>query len=319
MNEALQAGRGSPRVSIGMAIYNEEKFLRQALDSLLAQDYADFELIISDNASEDATEQICLEYAARDPRVRYHRNETNVGSGENFNRVFRLSCGEYFMWAAGHDLWAPTFISRCVGVLEKDPSVVLCYPLTQYIDTTGKQLSVVGSNLDTRNCTLLGRFNLAVWEGRTGFIIYGVIRSNSLRQTRLFRKVWGPDILLLTELSLLGSFANIPETLFYGRDNWGEKAGPNTSNWETAYLERLFPGKKNRFVRFFPHAGIAYEQLLGVMHARLGFRAKIPLITFVVLGWLYKSLPLILRRPLRGFLRRLLRIISVPSRSGQLG
>ena len=83
-----------PRVSIGMAIYNEEKYLRESLDSLLAQDFADFELIISDNASEDATQAISLEYAARDPRVRYHRNETNVGSCENFNRVFRLLIGD---------------------------------------------------------------------------------------------------------------------------------------------------------------------------------------------------------------------------------
>jgi len=307
-----------PRVSIGMPIYNEEKFLRTALDSLLAQDYADFELIISDNASEDATQQICLEYATRDARVRYYRNETNLGPFENFNRVFRLSSGEYFMWAAGHDLWAPTFISRCVGVLEKDPSVVLCYPRMQFIDATGQQLTVVYSNLDTRNCTLLGRFNLTVWEGGFGFAIYGVIRSNSLRQTRLNRRVWAPDILLLSELSILGSFANIPEPLFYGRDNWGERAGPNKDNWTEPYLERLFPGKKNRFVQFFPHAGFSYEQLLAVMHARLGLRAKTSLITVVVLGWLYKLLPLILRRPLRGFLRRLLRIISVPSRSGQV-
>ena len=307
-----------PRVSIGMAIYNEEKYLRKALDSLLAQDFADFELIISDNASVDATQAISLEYAARDPRVCYHRNETNVGATENFNRAFRLSSGEYFMWAAGHDLWAPAFISRCVGVLEKDPSVVLCYPRTQYIDATGEQLTVVDSNLDTRNCTLLGRFNLTVWDPCPAFKFYGVSRSNSLRQTRLGRRVWGPDTVLLSELSILGSFANIPEPLFYGRDKWGELAGPNTDKWAKRCYERLFPGKKNRFVQFFPHAGMAYEQLLGVMHAQLGFRAKIPLITFVVLGWLYKSLPLILRRPLRGFLRRLLRIISVPSRSGQV-
>ena len=310
---------GLPRVSIGMPIYNEGKFLRQALDSLLAQDFADFELIISDNASEDATQQICLDYATKDPRIRYYRNETNLGPIENFNRVFRLSSGKYFMWASGHDLWAPTFISRCVGVLEKDPSVVPCYPRTQYIVETGKQLGVVDSTLDTRNCTLLGRFNLTVWDPAPAYKFYGVSRSNSLRQTRLVRRVWAPDTVLLSELSILGSFANIPEPLFYARDKWGELvARPITYNYRKRYFERLFPGKKNRFVQFFPHAGIAYEQLGAVMHARLGFRAKIPLITVVVLGWLYKSLPLILRRPLRGFLRRLLRIISVPSRSGQV-
>ena len=309
-----------PRVSIGMAIYNEEKYLRESLDSLLAQDYADFELIISDNASEDATQAISLEYAARDPRVRYHRNETNVGSGENFNRVFRLSCGEYFMWAGGHDLWAPTFISRCVGVLEKDPSVVLCYPQVQFIDATGKQLSVVDSGMDTRHCTLLRRLNLTVLltvlDPTFAIKIYGVIRSNSLRQTRLARRVSAPDTLLLSELSILGSFANIPELLFYLRDKWGGIAGLNAKNPDTGYFERIFPGKKYRFMKFFLRARFRYEQLLVVMHARLGFGAKIPLITFVVLGLLFRSLPRILRRSLRGFRRRLLRIISVPSGSG---
>jgi len=87
-----------PRVSIGVAIYNEAKFLRSTLDSVLAQDFTDFELIISDNASTDGTQEISLEYVARDPRVSYHRNETNVGATENFNLVFKYATGEYFMW-----------------------------------------------------------------------------------------------------------------------------------------------------------------------------------------------------------------------------
>ncbi|MEM4134638.1 MAG: glycosyltransferase, partial [Candidatus Micrarchaeia archaeon] len=80
----------NPLVSIGMPVYNGERFIRQALDSLLAQDYENFELIISDNASEDKTPEICLEYAARDKRIRYYRNEKNMGAAWNFKRVFDL-------------------------------------------------------------------------------------------------------------------------------------------------------------------------------------------------------------------------------------
>jgi glycosyltransferase involved in cell wall biosynthesis len=307
------------RVSIGMAVYNEGEFLRLALSSLLAQDFTDFELIISDSASTDATQRICLEYAAADGRVRYCRNQVNLGPIENFNRVFRLSSGKYFMWASGHDLWAPTFISRCVELLERDPSVVLCYPDAQLMDTAGKLLGVARSNLDTRNCTLLGRFNLTIWDRGHGFKVYGMTRSDSLWRTRLMQRVWTPDQVLLSELAILGSFVNIPEPLFYARDKWGEVAGANKNKWTKAYFDRTFPGKQNRWLWLFPHASVAYGEALGVMHARLRFMTKASLITFVLLGWLYKSLPFGMRHPLQGVLRRLLHVIWAPLRNGQAG
>src|SRR3954463_12928543 len=115
-----------PLVSIGLPVYNGEHFIAAALDSLLAQDYAPIELIISDNASTDRTPEICREYAANDPRVRYYRISTNVGVIKNFNRVFERSTGDYFMWAGDHDLRAPTYVSRCMEIMTADPSVVLC-------------------------------------------------------------------------------------------------------------------------------------------------------------------------------------------------
>src|SRR5262249_49655951 len=111
--EAL--GRG------GMPIYNGGKVIRESPDSLLAQDYENIEVIITDNTSTDGTEFICREYAARDRRVRYVRNEYNVGAIENFNRAFRLGAGPYFMWASGHDLRSTGSISKCVEVLERNP------------------------------------------------------------------------------------------------------------------------------------------------------------------------------------------------------
>jgi glycosyltransferase involved in cell wall biosynthesis len=89
-----------PRVSIGLPVFNGEKYLAEALDSILSQTYRDFKLIISDNASTDRTEQICREYAAKDRRIRYYRNEKNIGAPKNFNRVFELSSGKYFRWDA---------------------------------------------------------------------------------------------------------------------------------------------------------------------------------------------------------------------------
>src|SRR5262245_45018612 len=102
----------TPRVSIGLPIFNGEKYVAQAFDSILAQTYADFELIISDNASTDQTEAICQAYANRDRRIRYYRNNRNLGAAANYNRVFDLSTGVYFKWAAHDDIVLPTFVTK---------------------------------------------------------------------------------------------------------------------------------------------------------------------------------------------------------------
>src|SRR5512139_3267591 len=120
-----------PRVSIGVPVYNGENFLKDALDSLLAQTFKDFEIVIADNVSTDQTEEICRSYAAKDARIRYYRNETNIGAGPNHNRVFELSRGEYFKWVCHDDMCAPEFLERCIEVLDRDPSVVLCHAETR--------------------------------------------------------------------------------------------------------------------------------------------------------------------------------------------
>lgn len=88
--------RKQPQVSIGMPVYNGEQFLKDALDSILAQTFDNFELIISDNTSTDNTQEICKAYSAKDQRICYYRNEKNLGAAWNFNRVFELARGEYF-------------------------------------------------------------------------------------------------------------------------------------------------------------------------------------------------------------------------------
>jgi glycosyltransferase involved in cell wall biosynthesis len=112
---------GRPKVSIGMPVYNREPYIPAVLDSVLSQTYRDFELLISDNASTDRTEAIGREYAARDSRIRYVRNATNLGLAGNYNSVFRLAVGEYFRWVAGDDLCAPESLAACVEVLDRAP------------------------------------------------------------------------------------------------------------------------------------------------------------------------------------------------------
>ena len=126
-----------PRVSVGLPVCNGENYLDAAVRSILSQDYEDFELVISDNASTDRTQEICLDFARQDPRVKYSRLAANCGAVSNFQRVFRLSTGDYFKWAAHDDVCTPDFLERCVAVLERDPAVVLCCGQTQLINDDG--------------------------------------------------------------------------------------------------------------------------------------------------------------------------------------
>ncbi len=207
-----------PIVSIGLPVFNGEDYLEAALESLLTQTFTDFELIISDNASTDRTAAICEAYAAKDARIRYHRNDYNIGAAENFNRVFHLSRGKYFKWAAHDDLCAPTFLERCIEILEQDSSVVLCAPKTGRIDWAGNAQPTKqdeARHLDSWQAP--DRFRAIVLHTFWSYELFGLIRSAALRKVRLQRSNYGTDRVILAELSLHGRFMLIPETLFFRR------------------------------------------------------------------------------------------------------
>jgi glycosyltransferase involved in cell wall biosynthesis len=129
-----------PRVSLAMPVYNGENYVAEALDSILAQDFADFELIITDNASTDSTEAICRDYARRDPRIRYHRHPRNLGAAPNYNSGYELATGEYLKWCAHDDRISANYLSECVRLLDADPQVALAFGRTQCIDGAGAPL-----------------------------------------------------------------------------------------------------------------------------------------------------------------------------------
>ena len=206
-----------PLVSIGMPTYNGERWIRESLDSLLAQDYQHFELNISDNASTDRTGDICQEYVRKDDRIRYRRNPTNLGALYNFRHVLELSTGKYFMWAADHDLWDPSFISRCVSVLEAHSDVVLAYPRAMEIDREGRAGQDVPVQVDTRSLPPYARYKAALRGMTYCYLVYGLFRRDVLCQTGLRGGTVAPDVVLLLEISLKGAFAHIPDCLFSGR------------------------------------------------------------------------------------------------------
>jgi len=126
-----------PLVSIGMPVYNGSRYIREALDSLLAQSYPEFELQISDNASSDETPDICQAYMAKDARIHYHRNPTNLGVLKNFRRALELTSGDYFMWAACDDCWSTNYLAVLLDRLRAHPGAMLAAGRTLYIDGDG--------------------------------------------------------------------------------------------------------------------------------------------------------------------------------------
>lgn len=208
----------SPRVSIGVPVFNGASYLRVALDSILAQDFRDYELILSDNCSTDATEAICREVAARDARVRYVRNAENLGAAGNYNQLVALARAPYFKWAAYDDLLAPSHLRRCVETLDAaPPDVVLCYPRTLIIDGEGQLVGPYEDALDLREAEPHRRLRHFIWQWSLCNAPFGLMRTEALRKTRLIQRYIGSDITLLGELALLGRFYEVPEALFYRR------------------------------------------------------------------------------------------------------
>jgi len=206
-----------PKVCIGMPLFNAEKYLRKSLAQLLAQDYPNIEIIICDNSSTDRTKEIIEAYRVKDKRIKIYYNETNIGAAKNFIKVLDLADGKYFMWAAHDDGWEPTYIRKCVEILEKEPGVVMCGSNIRFIDKDGHRITIFPHNrlhtfqmgLQKRVRTLVGTMN---W-----YSIYSVIRTDILKKIKLDLYCWGPDVIELLQLSLLGEFYVIPEELFHYR------------------------------------------------------------------------------------------------------
>jgi len=257
----------SPRVSIGLPVFNGEKYLAGALSCLLNQDYEDFELIISDNASTDATESICREYAAKDLRIRYSRNETNIGASPNYNRVFQLARGEFFKWASHDDECHPSLVRRCLEVFRQaGPSAVLVFPEAEIIDEVGRVSFHSPDKISTAAARPFKRLASVLWSSSYAHSLWGLIRADALGRTRLMGCIEA-DHVLLSELALLGELIEIPEVLYWQRRH----AGCAIPTHRTAHelLAWHDPTRANGRI-FLPHWERVYiEYFKGIRHLPL--------------------------------------------------
>ena len=174
-----------PNLFIGMPVYNGEKFVAEALDSIMAQTYTDWKLVISDNASTDDTQRICQHYASKDARIHYVRQETNIGAMPNFRFLLEQADTPYFMWAAADDMWKESFVEACVTGLESDDEVGWAFTNMVNIDSFGRTIRNYPSFarfLYTDRAASVARFALDPEYLGKANLIYGVYKLETLKE-----------------------------------------------------------------------------------------------------------------------------------------
>lgn len=211
-------------ITVGMPVFNGERTIAGTLESLLAQTYENLNIMISDNASTDATGEICNRYARLDPRITYLRNEISIGVVANFNKVLEMCDTPFFMWAAADDLWEPDFMKEMVGLLERDPSAVLAFSRCDIEDR------ISGKRSEWSRLGPLGRpggvlrrqarFLLVREGGAKTCMILGVFRTPALKRVRGLHPetddgIWAVDAHALFLLGFAGTYAISEKVLFH--------------------------------------------------------------------------------------------------------
>jgi glycosyltransferase involved in cell wall biosynthesis len=277
----------TPLVSVGLFVYNGERFIEETLRSIVDQTFTDFELIISDNASTDRTGEIAKIYAQRDDRIRYYRSEKNMGPGWNVRRVYELATGKYFKQAAADDLLEPDFLRCCLEILESDPGCVLAHARTKEIDENGTFIENYTTPMRADYNDPVARFREMLHTGGDKcYQVFGVMRMSALRQIPPQGSYVNADGVLLTRMALLGRFCEVQKYLFLSRrhtrqsmaslpvrvkqprrfrlTNWSCSSLPGPDWWDPAKTRALT----------FPEFRLLLEHSLSIVRAPLGAGQK---------------------------------------------
>jgi len=265
-----------PRLSIGLPVYNGEHHLEATLDSLLAQTWSDFEILISDNASTDGTAAIAKRFVAAHPRVHYRRQSHNIGLSGNYNSVFALGRGELFKWATADDLCLPGYLAACVAALDAEPGAVLAYPRTRFVDAEGRELPKHDQGWDLRSPSPAQRLRYVLASAHWVNSIVGVIRRSALVRTRLMPDYPSGDYRLLAELSLLGTFIEVPEMLYIRRLHADSSSQHMRDTvWMTAYIR----GRGGSIA--LPYASLLRDEARIIRDSELSLGSKASLLAFL--------------------------------------
>jgi len=266
-----------PLVSIGMPLYNEARFIEDSLSSILAQDYPHLEIIISDNASTDATLNTCQRLIGKRTNAIIHQFDNNRGAAENFRYVLSVARGKYFMWASGHDLWTPNYVSESVALLEMTTTAVIAFGSSIWIDENGHQLPKFSGYTDTRGMNPITRFFM-IFFGNMHPIL-GVIRKSALDQTQTIVSAVGADLILLSELALQGDFVHATRTHWQRRDFRHES---NHAEKLKRYRSSEYGLTRSLYNVYFPLFRLPLELARNVIHSELRTLEKVAVLLALV-------------------------------------
>lgn len=206
-----------PRVSVGLPVYNGEPLVERALDTLQAQTVKDWELLVSDNGSTDATPDIVKARAKDDPRITYVRQPVNRGAALNFSTVVDGARAPVFKWISHDDEMAPTLLERLLELREQEPDAVLWYAPGRELDEAGELHDVLPDRLPLTQTEPAERLRQLLTTYLGSSALFGIIDTRELRTTRLLDDFHSADVVLLAELALRGRFVELDEALFHRR------------------------------------------------------------------------------------------------------
>jgi len=215
--QPARTDRPLPLLTICVPVFNGERYLAQCLDSLLSQTFREFVLVISDNASTDHTASLCRHYVQADSRVRYRRNETNIGMYPNISLLLRSAQTPYVKLATADDFWAPTMLEDALKHLETDPSLVLCFPKMVQVDGAGREIGRYERPLNLLDADPIKRFKSVLTDLGLVYQLMGVMRTSVALATLPFMNQPGADGVYLAELTLYGRLLELPHYQYFRR------------------------------------------------------------------------------------------------------
>lgn len=278
-----------PRVSIGVPVFNGEAFIETALRSLLTQTYTDIEVVISDNASTDRTEEICRRIAAEDSRVRYSRASANRGLVWNHRRALAMARGEFFMFAPHDDWFAPSYVEAAVQALDADPEVSFAHAVTVLVDEDGTE---IGREL-TRQRMQDPSPSIRFWDMLTvqgGINWYGLARRRLMQRIGRYEALPRSERIVLAELALWGPFALLPAGLYFRRIHAGQATALRRDR--KSELRRLDPAKAHGWRATTPAMLVEYVLLFAGAVLRSPLSARERVRTFGYLArWVVAKVP----------------------------
>ncbi len=198
---------GLPKVTIGIVTYNHEKFIQQALDSALSQDYPNLEIIVADDCSSDGTRNILIEYQKNhSDKLKIMFNEKNFGITGNSNVPLFASSGELYAFLAGDDVFLPGKIAAQVAEFVKDPEVVLCYHPVEIFDSETNKILTITNQRSNEDVSNVGELIMRGMAGAPSVMIKKSACPNGGFDARLPHV---SDYLLFIEVALRGKIAKV--------------------------------------------------------------------------------------------------------------